>query len=134
MHATSLRTIWLVLLTALALVASNMASSKTLMPLQMLQMSQSASSHCSDEMMPNMDMAAMSHHVSGEKLANIEMDCASGSSMQHECCDTTCVTVVATLTADLPSFSPSFDIQTYPIEPTRDTVEILSSLYRPPTA
>ncbi|GAK83753.1 hypothetical protein JCM19238_1315 [Vibrio ponticus] len=105
MHATSLRTIWLVLLTALALVASNMASSKTLMPLQMLQMSQSTSGHCSDEMMPNMDMAAMSHHVSGEKLANIEMDCSSGSSMQHECCDTTCVTVVATLAADLPNFS-----------------------------
>ncbi|OLQ92221.1 hypothetical protein BIY21_12350 [Vibrio ponticus] len=134
MHATSLRTIWLVLLTSMTLIASSMASSKRLMPIQMLQMSQSTSNHCDADMLPNMDMATMSHHLADGQQTSINMDCSNGNSMQHECCDTTCVTVFATLTDDLASFTPSFDIQTYPIEPTRDTVAITSSLYRPPSA
>ncbi|ANS85330.1 hypothetical protein RJD38_14755 [Vibrio scophthalmi] len=132
MHAKSLRTIWLVLLTALTLVASNMASSKTLMPIQMLQMGQHNLSSCTPEMMSDM-ASATSHHQMMPSTSATE-DCSSNDSLYHECCDTTCITVLAALLAEPTEHIRIAHAVSFPLESHRDIIEIARSLYRPPNA
>ncbi|HAS63580.1 MAG TPA: hypothetical protein DCS35_14085 [Vibrio sp.] len=135
MHAQSLRTIWLVLLTSLMLIASSLASAKTLMPIQMLQASQSVSAHCpSSNTVASMPSQMQTHHQMMTSQPNSsEFNCTSDGDLQHDCCDTTCITVVATLlnqSSPLAQTSGSFS---YPITATRDVVKISNDLYRPPT-
>lgn len=134
MHAISLRTIWLVMLTSLALIASSMASSKTLMPIQMLTMSADSISHCSPSMMANMNLDDLHHQISNDSSDPITIDCDTDSSMQHDCCGTTCINVFATLSSEPLPLTPIFSTFSYPLEPTRSTVKGVDSLYRPPSA
>lgn len=138
MHAKPLRTIWLVLLTALALVASNMASSSSLMPIQMLQMnasSQSGVNSCTSETPSENQPALTDHHqmVSMSTVSSMD-DCPTNNTMQHDCCDTTCLTVVAALIGESTDIVRIADSVTFPLESSTDIIQMSRSLYRPPNA
>lgn len=137
MHAHSLRTIWLVLLTSLALIASSLASAKTLMPIQMLQASQNATEHCAtmDGMTASQPSKMSLHHqMMSAKPSLTDFDCANNSDLQHDCCDTTCISVVATLLTHPTPLAQLSGSCSYPIEATRNIVKVSRSLYRPPSA
>ena len=156
MHAKTLRTtslhkMWLTLLTSLALIVSSVASSGSLMPLQMLSSNQSNLAECSsteqeiDPHAMHMALAKSSHAESvtspssspigvGGDGVNANIDCAPNSMLQHDCCDTTCITVIATLLNDPIDIIRLGQTVTYPIDNSRDIIEISHSLYRPPNA
>ncbi|MGF1911412.1 hypothetical protein L4C38_18470 [Vibrio kasasachensis] len=135
MHAQSMRTIWLVLLTSLALIASNLVSAKTLMPIQMLQANQNASEHCAtlSDMISSASMQAH-HQMMNAQPSSADLDCAGDDSIQHDCCDTTCISVIATLLNHPSPLAQMSGPVSYPITATRDVVKVSSSLYRPPSA
>ncbi|KAB1454306.1 hypothetical protein [Vibrio panuliri] len=130
MHAKPLRTIWLVLLTSMTLLASSVASSQILMPFQMLQMSQGSTSDCASDMSMS-EMSLTSHHVDNTDPIT---GCADNDSAQYDCCGTICIPHLATLTSISVDNSPVLVASSYPVEATRKTVRLARSLYRPPNA
>ncbi|WP_241210345.1 hypothetical protein [Vibrio ichthyoenteri] len=131
-----MRTIWLVLLTALALVASSMASSKSLMPIQMLQMNasnHSGVSSCTSQSQSDNLPAMTEHHRMMSDISSME-DCPTNSAMQHDCCDTTCLTVVAALIGESTDIIRVAHSVIFPLESSTDIIHMSRSLYRPPNA
>ncbi|MDA0147457.1 hypothetical protein [Vibrio sp. LaRot3] len=146
MRAHSLRTICLILLSSLTFILSSVASSAPLMPIQMMQMNTASSASChsmthngadtstpanSDNVTPI--QSTMHHSSPGNSQQFADIDCETNTNLDHNCCDTTCITVVAALLHPpvLPAQHSSM-VELTP-EQARSTVRVSRSLYRPPT-
>ena len=157
MHAKTLRTtslhkMCLILLTSLALIVSSVATSSSLMPFQMLNLNQANLPECNtttqglDAHTMHEALSESSHaehitptshspiDIDNDVIVNIDNDCPSDRVLQHDCCDTTCITVMATLLNDPVDNMRLGKTVTYPIDNSRDIIEISHSLYRPPNA
>ncbi|WP_260258562.1 hypothetical protein [Vibrio intestinalis] len=130
MRIHSLRTICLILFSSLTLILSSVVSSAPLMPIQMMQMSE-VSQSCHS--MAEETTQSMTMHHTASYTTSSPIDCETNNSFEHNCCDTTCITVVAALLH--PPIMPAQHSQlvAFNHEPTRSIVKVSRSLYRPPS-
>ncbi|WP_375748282.1 hypothetical protein [Vibrio sp. HN007] len=122
-----MHTIWVTVLTLVAIMLSNVVNSAPLMPLQMLadsQMSMSTNigdSHCTS---------------SHESVSNEQQECCDGDSMtsEHQCCYSSCVTSYSVITSPHYELSQTSDLVLISKDPISRVSSIASALFRPPIA
>ncbi|UTM56095.1 hypothetical protein L4174_009555 [Photobacterium sp. CCB-ST2H9] len=136
MRRKSVRTMWIAVLTALALVVSGVANSTSVMTFSMIRdvMNNDAmiSDSVSSEHNPCAQMSHNSHADHQSVAQQPEAGCSHDQSM-HTCCTAACGTATV-----LPSYHSFSSLQSRfavrPAEPVVAAVHTAQSLFRPPIA
>lgn len=120
-------TIWVTIITLIAVTLSGVVNSAPLMPLQMLVDSQMTHTVTVSE--PH---SASSH----ESVASEQPDCYGGDDMssEHQCCYSSCLASYSVINSPIYELSQTSDLVLISDEPISRISAVASDLFRPPIA
>ncbi|MGF1754971.1 hypothetical protein L4C33_15425 [Vibrio makurazakiensis] len=148
MRLSTLRIFWITCFSMFTMLTSNIASSESLMMINMLSSAQtmSMSMNCTvmnEDINSETDIEAkqnghtqtskMLHHNAADNSMSM-MDCGSGPDHSCNCCDAMCMTKIAFAPQVTNSPSLHSHLALITLEPSLSIAGLARSLYRPPIA